>query len=526
MTTNDNNRNGSVGLNTPVIESPDPTSSRGPVGTPGPTDGSEKTEPVTRFATRTAAKGAEGISKGKLMLLGGGLAVAVLFFVFTAVVGKSPKKLAATKPQSQQARQEQSPPSKGSVTPLMDTVRTPAPDNSSGQLGPGDIRRTRTADNGSIGKPFAGKPVAATSLGNVPTFADTQQKWEDPAPYGGGSTAETPQTQQNSLKEPSLIFVRSVAQGPVLAPQRVNADDDGTPRLELTPGTRIQAKLETQVSSAVSAPVVAVVEYTYAIGNRIIVPAGARVYGQLQQADRSGLVSMKFDEIELLDGAREKIDAVGTGLDLGPIKGNVYGKNTGKNFLVRAASGLGSVLAEVAGNNTSAAFSEDDMLRERLAGEHRHGRRFGGDEPQCQQPRGSLRSGRHEDLRRVHQARTNAFRASQGQPDGSVDCPLAARLSSSPWPSAGAFLCLAIIFNWRVALRLIGCCVACLRNAPIMRPSLGSHFTFGSRSVQMTQYAVGQSLLPMPQSEIGQRSVPLTQSANEQTTVPLTQFAE
>jgi hypothetical protein len=137
--------------------------------------------------------------------------------------------------------------------------------------------------------------------------------------------------------------------------------------LDLPPGTRIQAKLETQISSAVVAPVVAVVEYTYAIGDRIVVPAGARVYGQLQQADRSGLVSVKFDEIELLDGAREKVDAVGTGLDLGPIKGNVYGKNTGKNFLVRAASGIGSVLAEVAGNNTSGAFSEDDMLRERLA---------------------------------------------------------------------------------------------------------------------------------------------------------------
>jgi len=38
-----------------------------------------------------------------------------------------------------------------------------------------------------------------------------------------------------------------------------------------------------------------------------------------------------------------------------------------KNFLVRAVSGIGSVLAEVAGNNSSAAFSEDDMLRERLA---------------------------------------------------------------------------------------------------------------------------------------------------------------
>ena len=178
---------------------------------------------------------------------------------------------------------------------------------------------------------------------------------------------ETPQMQQNSLKERSLIFVRSVAQNQGMAAPRANAESDGPTRLESTPGTRIQAKLETQISSAVLAPVVAVVEYTYAIGDRIIVPAGARVYGQLQQADRSGLVSVKFNEIELLDGARKKIDAVGTGLDLGPIEGIVYGKNTGKNFLVRAASGLGSVLAEVAGNNSSAAFSEDDMLRERLA---------------------------------------------------------------------------------------------------------------------------------------------------------------
>jgi len=56
---------------------------------------------------------------------------------------------------------------------------------------------------------------------------------------------------------------------------------------------------------------VAVVEYTYAIGDRIVIPAGARVYGSLQQADRSGLVSVKFDEVELLDGVRENIEAVG-----------------------------------------------------------------------------------------------------------------------------------------------------------------------------------------------------------------------
>ncbi|HLH36274.1 MAG TPA: TrbI/VirB10 family protein [Alloacidobacterium sp.] len=367
MDINGNNKNGSGESPTQVAETPEPKASELFVQASDPVDREVRAEPGTKFATRGAIKGADGITKGKLLLLGGGLAVAVLFFVSTAVVNKSSKKLAAVKPSSQQSNQEKSKATQESVTPVMDTVRTPAPDNSSGQLGPSDIRRTRSLENGAAMKPPAGKPGVASSLGNVPSFADTQQKWVDPAPYGGTPAAETPKTQQNSLKEPSLIFVRSVAQNQAMVAPEANADNDGAPRLELTPGTRIQAKLETQISSAVLAPVVAVVEYTYAIGDRIIVPAGARVYGQLQQADRSGLVNIKFDEIELLDGAREKIDAVGTGLDLGPIKGSVSGKNTGKNFLVRAASGLGSVLAEVAGNNSSAAFSENDMLRERLA---------------------------------------------------------------------------------------------------------------------------------------------------------------
>lgn len=366
MNSNGNNQNGGIGVTAPGPDTTEPTVSQRSTQPPETVDLSSKEEAGdTKFATR-AARTAGGMSKGKLILLGGGLLAAVLFFVFTATVTKSPKKQAAARVSSQQAKQEPPKALKGSVTPLMDTQRTQAPDNTSGQLGPGDIRRT-SSDKDALNKSPAGKPPAAGSLGSVPSFADTQQKWVDPALHGGVSPEQPPPNQQNSMKEPSLVFVRSVAQNPIAAEARPNIDNDGTPRLEMTPGTRIQAKLETQISSAVLAPVVAVVEYTYAIGDKIVVPAGARVYGQLQQADRSGLVSVKFDEIELLDGAREKIDAVGTSLDLGPIKGSVYGKNSGKNFLVRAASGLGSVLAEVAGNNTSSAFSEDDMLRERLA---------------------------------------------------------------------------------------------------------------------------------------------------------------
>jgi type IV secretory pathway VirB10-like protein len=338
MSAIDTNRNGSVP--TVVEESAEPVSSQEPVQAHESTVLNGRHEPATTFATRADAKGSEGIDRYKLVLLGGGLAVAVLFFAFTAVVGRSPKKPASLRQPSQQAKQEVAKQPKGSVTPLMDTVRTPAPDNSSGQLGPGDIRRTRSLNDQAHLKPVAAKPATVASLGSVPSFTDTQQKWEDPAPYGGSPAAETSQAQQNSLKEPSIIFVRSLAQNQAGSALKVNSEDDGAARLELTPGTRIQAKLQTQRSSAVQAPVVAVVEYTYAIGDRIIVPAGARVYGQLQQADRSGLVSVKFDEIELLDGAREKIDTIGTGLDLGRSREMSTGRTQARIFWCAPLRGL------------------------------------------------------------------------------------------------------------------------------------------------------------------------------------------
>src|SRR5580658_964888 len=378
MNAKDDNTDGSRSVPFKIEESPDHSDAQAPP----PTESNEqenKDEVVARqpadFATRAGINATSGIGKNKLILLGGGLAVAVLFFVFTAIVGKSPKKQTAARPNGPQASLSGAKQPNGSVTPVMETVRTPTPDNSSGQLGPGDIRRTRSSDGKvatAASSQLPPKPAVAASLGGVPSFADTQQKWEEPQPYGEPATSPAIQTQQqNSLKEASLIFVRNPIQGQSLTTPRLNGDDDDAPVLEMTPGMRIQAKLETQISSAVQEPVVAVVEYTYAIGDRVVVPAGARIYGKLVQADRSGLVNVEFEEIRLLDGnrdeKREKIDAIGLGLDLGPIKGSVSGKNPGKNFLVRAASGMGSVLAEIAGNNSSAAFSEDDMLRERLA---------------------------------------------------------------------------------------------------------------------------------------------------------------
>jgi len=327
--------------------------------------------------TREGSDGKSGIEKSKLMMLGGGLLAAVLFLALTSLVNhSSTAKKAAEKQPSHPTQQQTSTQSKGSVTPLMETVQTNAQENTSGQVHPGDIKRTSTPAPGagnnlgapSPAKPHAGSAAGANTLGAIPSFSDTQQKWEEPQPYGEAGRASPVQTQQsqNALKEASLVFVRAPSQSQT-AGDVTHASADTGPVLEMTPGSRIEAKLETQISSAVLAPVVAVVEYTYAIGDRIVVPAGARVYGQLQQADRSGFVGVKFDEIELLDGQREKIEAIGAGLDLGPIKGTVYGKNTGRNFLIKAASGVGSLAAMLVGNNSSAAFSEGDLLRERVA---------------------------------------------------------------------------------------------------------------------------------------------------------------
>ena len=339
-------------------------------------DRADAQQPVGH-ATREGSDGKSGIEKRKLIVLGGGLLAAVLFFALTSLVHHSPatKKTAEKQPGNPTQQQTASQP-KGSVTPLMETVLTNAPENTSGQVHPGDIKRTSTPAPGANvyagsalpAKQHTGSAAGANTLGGIPSFSDTQQKWEEPQPYGDGGHASPVQAQQsqNALKEASLVFVRAPSQSQPVGTV-THASVNTGPVLEMTPGSRIEAKLETQISSAVLAPVVAVIEYTYAIGDRIVVPAGARVYGQLQQADRSGFVGVKFDEIELLDGQREKIEAVGAGLDLGPIKGIVYGKNTGKNFMIKAASGVGSLAAMLVGNNSGAAFSEGDLLRQRVA---------------------------------------------------------------------------------------------------------------------------------------------------------------
>ncbi len=79
-------------------------------------------------------------------------------------------------------------------------------------------------------------------------------------------------------------------------------------------------------------------------------------------------MTIEFDSLMMPDGASVPIEGVATDLNLGPPKGKVIGKNTGKNVLVRSLSGIGEVGALLAGRGSlGQPLSEGDMLRERVS---------------------------------------------------------------------------------------------------------------------------------------------------------------
>ena len=168
------------------------------------------------------------------------------------------------------------------------------------------------------------------------------------------------------MKKPSLVFVRSVEAKPAIKP-RVS---DGEEALALPAGTRLVARLQAPVSSAVATPVVAVVEYNYERNGQIVLPAGAKVFGRLAQVNQSGFVGIQFNRVEMPDGTGEKIDASAMDLNFGPLKGYVSGKKTGTKFLVRSLTGLGTVASYLVGpqgSSSAGMISTNTLMRERLA---------------------------------------------------------------------------------------------------------------------------------------------------------------
>jgi hypothetical protein len=118
----------------------------------------------------------------------------------------------------------------------------------------------------------------------------------------------------------------------------------------------------------VRTPVLALIEYNYERDGEIIVPAGAKAVGQIQEADRSGYMRIQFHSLMLPDGATIPIQAAATDLGMSPVKGKVEGKNTGKNVLVRSLSGIGQAGTMLLGRGSlNQPLSESDLIRERVS---------------------------------------------------------------------------------------------------------------------------------------------------------------
>ena len=304
----------------------------------------------------------------RLLFIGAGIVLVLLLLAFNGISRRSSPVPKTTGANGKQAPSSSRAPA--SMTPILDTGRSPEQDVDGSLVNPDQIGRTATKQV---------KPSPGTNLGSVRPF-DNAQPWQptpfqpgsQPAELGGGPTvaaeaAAESRTEHDAMDKASLVFVRNNSSSAVSAKSQSSdaAIDWGT---GLVPGTRLRARLESAVSTAVRTPVVAVIEYNYEQNGEIVIPAGTKALGHLETADRSGYIGIRFDSLTMPDGSSVSLEAAATDLQLRPLRGKVEGKHTGKNILVRSFAGVGEIAATLVGRGSlNQPLSEGDLLRERLS---------------------------------------------------------------------------------------------------------------------------------------------------------------
>ncbi|HEX5481662.1 MAG TPA: hypothetical protein VFZ08_03450 [Terriglobia bacterium] len=262
--------------------------------------------------------------------------------------------------------------SQENVTPLM-TVKPASGETANNNLStPQDVALTATPAPSSTtpqsAPPSTGAPFKHT-LAQI-DFQD-QALEQQYAMHGTNppvASATAPVEKTDDLKTASLVFVHAREQATKARTFESAVEESAV--MDLLPvGTHLVARLEAPVSTALTAPVVAVIEYNYEQDGEIILAAGTQVIGKLRGATPQGYVSLDFNELEFSDGTTQKIAADAMGLDYKPLKGHVTGRNRGLRFLVQSLTGVGEVAAYMVGGSpgSTSVFSEDALLREQLA---------------------------------------------------------------------------------------------------------------------------------------------------------------
>lgn len=316
-------------------------------------------------------------SKAFLLLVGAVVGLLLLFLgVFSAPKKHTP--LPGETPHGQPSLGRKTTPGQENadadkaMTPMLSADVHSSDSGPTGQVTPEDVGRTSRsgAAPAMVNNPSPEKSNSQDYALSKVNFSDpsvAQGNAVPPSPPTAGTEPPSSKDQSADLRKPSLVFVRSMEAKQAIKPSIPDNEEES---LALPAGTRLVARLQTPVSSAVAAPVVAVVEYNYERDGQIVLPAGAKVLGRLVQVNSSGYVGIQFNQVEMPDGTSEKIDASAMDLNFGPLKGYVSGKKTGTKFLVRSLTGLGTLASYLVGPQASSSeglISTNTLMRERLA---------------------------------------------------------------------------------------------------------------------------------------------------------------
>jgi hypothetical protein len=339
-------------------------------------------EAKAELATRAKLRARQKIQQNRFVIIAAGAVVfALLIFAVVSVPRMSvPRSGSAQKASRNAANGNQDAESQAmtslgdkSLLPITDSGRPVPKESHDGYLNEQDLERsaTKRMPTRTFTQPAPPDNTAGT-LGSIPPFGE--QPWQAPpyqpgiAPNIASETAGQNKSEREALEKSSLIFVRNVSGAQPAAQRHEDTTAPTEYSLGLPTGTRLRARLESSASTAVRTPVLAVIEYNYERDGEIVVPAGAKAVGQIQEADRSGYMRIQFDSLMLPDGATIPIQAAATDLAMSPVKGKVEGKNTGKNVLVRSLSGIGQAGTMLLGRSSlNQPLSESDLIRERVS---------------------------------------------------------------------------------------------------------------------------------------------------------------
>ena len=345
-----------------------------PIVDPGESNREEETSSVKRRPFVLERK--LGGGRGNLALMLGALGVVLIFGVgmiaLLSTKGTSKHKTAAEAAKPNLGRY--APPSPtGDLVPEDKMKPSPSETNKAGNIEASDIEHTKSVKPAQaqpaaqpVARP-AGKTLNQVAKFQEPETTPGEQNWSPP-PYGSNPASEQQalKREEEALSKPSLVFTahEQGARGKTTRP----LSHAEIPNLGLAPGYHVAARLEAMATTAVHAPVVAVIEHNYERDGETIIPAGSRAVGKITQADPSGLMNITFSSIEFPSGETVPIEAVAADTSLDAIKGKVTGKQTGKSLMVRSLAGIGETAAMIVGAPSgNSAFSENDMLRMRMA---------------------------------------------------------------------------------------------------------------------------------------------------------------